>query len=165
MSRTIDHLEAEIRALLSDATNQAKIAAVLKTLSGEREEKAEKSKRLRSALSAKQPPVLRYISVRRNYTCTHCGARYTSEVSFLPTETIPGIDERGKITIINAKTPAEINLLTGFCENCSTFVENLSRGELEERYIEMLKRKPFPTELYVQNLNKGEREEEVEVRL
>lgn len=162
---TIGHLEAEIRALLTDSNSKAKIASMLKALSNEREEKAEKAKRIRVAIAPKQPPVLRYISVKRNYTCTHCGAKFSSEVSFLPTETIPSIDERGRITIINSKTPAEIDLLTGFCENCSAFIENLSRGELEERYIEMLKRNPFPSELYVQNLNKGEREEEVEVRL
>jgi transcription elongation factor Elf1 len=144
-------IESELRALIdNDIAMKAKLVAFLREQEKETEKKHERKKR--SSSHGSKAPIKTFTEVERIYHCTHCSFEFSVVVALTKSETTPVFNSSGQVEIITSKSPAQVHCYTGFCDHCKEFVENLSREELEDRYIELLKRSPFPKN-YVQNLN------------
>jgi transcription elongation factor Elf1 len=145
-------IESELRALIdNDIAMKAKLVAFLREQEKDTEEKHEKRKRSYKPRPSASP-VKTFTEIERVYHCTHCSRQFSVVVALTKSESIPIFNSSGKVQILTSKSPAKVDCYTGFCDHCKDFVENLSREELEDRYMELLKRSPFPKN-YVQNLN------------
>lgn len=159
----IDDLTSQIRALFGDAPESNPLfREMAKKLAAD----SEKPKRV---IAKKQPPVTIYTEVERVHRCTHCGIEWHSTVKLTKMDTVPFLDENGKVGVITSKSPAVVYCYSGFCDFCRNFVETLSREELVERYLYLLSNFPFPQvhglKSYVQKMNTANTHEGEEVIL
>jgi len=153
----MDALERELRDLFdASPENSAIFQTMMKELAAGTEAKAKAKVR---KPFVRQPPVIIYTEIRRVYHCRHCSGEYESILRLTDTETTPIINASGHVQILTSKSPAVVHCYTSFCKKCSGFVDTLSREELKDRYLELLKRSLF-SNLYVQNMNIEETEED-----
>ena len=111
-----NEMEAEIRNLINSGTfSRAKLSLMLTEISKETEKKHAPK---RSHTPA--PPCTEYVEIKRNYTCMHCGERFSSIVRLKKDESVPSMDKQGRVVIITAQSPAEVELATSSCNWCST---------------------------------------------
>ena len=115
----------------SSGFSRAKLALLL------REMQVTKEKRTRVRREP-APLVTCYISVKRNYTCLHCGHKFSSTVELKKGEDTAVIVAGGSVMVINSASPAEVDCIANHCSWCAEFVSRLTREELEERYITLL---------------------------
>jgi hypothetical protein len=87
--------------------------------------------------------VTTYTTVIRHYTCQHCGGKFDSSLSLGKEDSIPALLANGKVMIITSKSPLEIECATGHCGRCNNFISQLSREELEQRYLTLLRKESF----------------------
>lgn len=157
----MDGVESELRALLSDTFNRSKLLAMLKDMQTETERK--EARRATHTSRVPNSPVTVYTSIKRNFTCLHCGAKFYTIVELKKDESIPSLCPDGKTALITSKSPAEMDCATFCCKHCETFVNGLSRDALEARYMQLLRHTPLHHHtLFIQSLNIGveERKEE-----
>lgn len=132
----MDTIESELRGLLDGGVfNRNKLMLMLKEIQSETEKRA---KHTRTPEKKYQPPATRYTEIRRNYTCRHCGAQFSSVVKLLPKESVPVIGKHGEPIIITADSPCEIDCYVGSCVKCAEFVRTLERDDLEQRYVALV---------------------------
>jgi hypothetical protein len=81
------------------------------------------------------------------YTCTHCHAIYSVEKTLnTKTESFSYVGHDKQVYIVNWKTleqPITIRAITNTCDSCESFIKQLSREALEQRYINSIKRIPL----------------------
>jgi transcription elongation factor Elf1 len=141
-------IEVEIRTMVAESTfNRSMLTAMLKEM-----EKKEQASRPRQQKQHTGGPCTEYTTIKRVYTCMHCGRSFSSTVQLKKGESVPVMTKEGKVMIITSNSPCEIEAATSHCGWCEQFVRTMSREELEERYIALLARSTFTTS-YVQNLN------------
>jgi len=83
-------------------------------------------------------PCTMYTEIKKNYTCLHCGERFSHIIKLTKEEDTAVINEKGGVEIINSKSPAEVSCVTSHCNACLPFVQKMTREELEERYLVLL---------------------------
>ena len=148
----MDTIESELRAMLSDTFNRSKLLVMLKDMQTETE-KREARKAARTPKEA-IPPVTRYTAIKRNYTCHHCGAKFSSVVQLSASESVPSLNEQGRAIIITSNSPAEVECSVYYCKHCESFISSLSREAREARYLKLLSQCPLHFHAsYVRNLN------------
>jgi len=159
----MDAIESELRLMLNDTFNRSKLLVMLKDMQTETE-KREARKASRTPKEA-IPPVTRYTAIQRNYTCHHCGAKFSSVVQLSQSDSVPSLNTQGRAIIITASSPAEVECSVYFCKHCESFISGMSRDALEARYLRLLSQCPLHFHAaYVQNLN-TETHVNIDVRL
>ena len=155
----MDALESELRGLLQDTFNRNKLLLLLKEMSTDTEKRESRHHTHR----VPAPPCTIYTSIKRNYTCHHCGAKFSSIVNLKKDESVPSLDTKGSTQIITSKSPVEVECSTYICNNCESFVSGMSREVLETRYMSLLRRFPLHFHhIYIQSLNEGDKPSEIE---
>lgn len=134
----MDAIESELRGLLDGGVfNRNKLMLLLKEIQQETEKRDAKKARVKKKDSY-QSPATRYVEIKRNYTCRHCGAQFSSIVQLTPEESVPAIGKYGQPIIITADSPCEIDCYVGSCARCVKFVQTMDRSELEQRYVALI---------------------------
>jgi transcription elongation factor Elf1 len=117
--------------------SRAKLAAILREMLPKETEKRPHRKHEPSS------PVKQFTTVKRNYTCLHCGRKFASILNLMKEDEVAAITAGGKVVIINSDSPAEISCVTTWCEECKDYIKKLSREELEENYMILLQQVSF----------------------
>ena len=152
-SQTQTSVEIEIRTLIGEGQfNRNMLTAMLRDM-----EKKEAASRPKWEKTHNGGPCTEYTTIKRIYTCMHCGHSFSSIVQLKKGDSVPVMTKEGKVMIITSNSPLEIEAATSHCGWCEQFVHTLSREELEERYMTLLARSTFTTS-FVQNLNIERRE-------
>jgi hypothetical protein len=154
-------IRGEIEAVLSSTSfSRAKLALLLREVTTGEREKAPAKKREHAL------PVTTFTEVKKNYTCLHCGAKFSSVIKLTKHEDTAVIRNDGMVQVINSDSPAEVSCVCSFCDNCSSFIQGLDRAELESRYLWLLsqvslvkKQTPFGKKITIEG------EEQKEIRL
>ena len=122
----------ELQSIMqSGGISRARLSSILRELADLQE------KRTRTPYK-RAMPVTQYTEIERNTTCLHCGSVHKSTLKFKEREDTVGINEGGKVMIINSQSPVKVDCVSRFCNLCSDFVSKMSREELEERYMLLL---------------------------
>lgn len=124
---------SEIQTIVqTSGYSRAKLALLLREMTKEDTEKVPRKHREPSS------PVSLYTSVKKNYTCLHCGYTFSSVVNLKKDEDTVVITAKGNIMIVNSNSPAEVSCITNSCRWCKDYIKGLTRDELEERYMTLL---------------------------
>jgi hypothetical protein len=156
-------IELELREMINGGLfSRAKLSAMLREMQVETERKAKKVPRPKHEPTG---AVTIYTRINRHYTCMHCGSRWNSVVELPKGESVGSLTKGGKIQMITSSSPADVDCAVGRCDRCVSFVAKMSREDLEERYLALLRK--IPLAAYVEIFNKAERPttEKVEVKL
>jgi transcription elongation factor Elf1 len=124
-------VRGEIETILSSGVfSRAKLALLIREVTtGEAEKKGAPRKKHKSA-----PAVIQYTSVKKNYTCLHCGSHFSTTIELTKHEDTAVLREDRRVQVINSSSPAEVACVCSSCDACSNFIQKLSREELESRY-------------------------------
>lgn len=122
----------EIQTLIqTSGFSRAKLTALLREIVPKEPEAPRKKKPQAS-------PVTMYRSIKREYTCLHCGKQFSSVVILHEDVDTVALTPEGKVMVINSDSPAVVSCVTSSCNWCKEFIRNLTREELEERYMILL---------------------------
>lgn len=88
-----------------------------------------------------------YMQIERTTTCEHCKASWVDLIPLQQKETISALQKDGTVRTIYAlnivKEPVKLRSYTASCKHCPTAIKALSREDLEERYMVILKLIPM----------------------
>lgn len=86
-----------------------------------------------------------YNKVHVHIHCTTCGHIRTVSHDITNSGMAFPITKEGKVTSIKVSGDREIeyDTYTNNCTSCISYIQSMSREELEERYLSLLKRSPF----------------------
>jgi transcription elongation factor Elf1 len=125
----------EVRELVDSSTfSRARLAAILRDMQIKEEDRKERKK------SSPPSPVTVYSEIERRTTCLHCDHKWSVIERFksgAKEETI-GITKEGKVMVINASSPAQVDVAVSHCPWCREYIKSMDREELEERYMILL---------------------------
>jgi len=126
-----EQVQEEIRQLLSSSGfSRSKLTAMLKEIAPEAEKKV--------MVRATREPCTTYREIKKNYTCLHCGATFSKTITLSKREDTAVISKDLRVTVINSKSPAEIECATFSCPDCTAFIKKMTREEIESRYLKLL---------------------------
>jgi len=151
-----NQLKIELEAVINSSTfNRSMLTALLNSVAKEQATDG----------TVKKPkptggPCTVYKTIKRIYTCTHCGHMFSSTVELKQGESVPCMSPTGRVVIITSESPAEINVATSSCDHCPQYIHFMEREELERRYMELLRESRFKIN-FAQKLNI----EEVTIRI
>lgn len=131
-----EHLiEVEIRSIVESSTfDKGALLMLLKELSKPPQTSAPRPRRIQHA------PVKQYTEIQKNYTCLHCGSQWVTVMRLKEKEETIVITKEGECMIVNSKSSASIDCISGTCSRCPDFISRMSREELETRYMALLNR-------------------------
>jgi hypothetical protein len=124
-------IRGEIETILASGVfSRAKLALLMREVTiGEKEkEKIPRKKQDHAS------PVVQFTQVKKNYTCLHCGSHFNQTIELTKHEDTAVIRADGRVQIINSSSPAKVSCVCSSCNLCSSFIEKLSREDLESRY-------------------------------
>ena len=135
----MDKIESELRAMLNDTFNRSKLLVMLKDMQTETEKREERKARVKKKIPAL--PMTRYTEIKQNYTCRHCGAKFSRIAKLSPKdEGVASINAQGRCVVITANSPVEVDCYVCFCVHCDDYISTMPREELEQRYSRLLSR-------------------------
>lgn len=121
----------------SSGISRAKLTALLREMSTGVEHRT-KTKREPS------PPCTQYAEIEKVNTCLHCEATHSTVLKLRELEDTVGITKEGKVMIINSNSPAKVECVTHYCDSCYAYIREMTRSELEERYMILLTGQKVP---------------------
>ncbi len=125
-------IRGELDAIIATSGfSRAKLTLLLRSMVQEEE-------RTTRVKKAPAPPCTKYTEIRKNTTCLHCGAKYSTTLQLLKGEDTAVVTKEGTVMIINAASPAKVECATSYCSFCTSFIKKMSREELELRYTALL---------------------------
>jgi transcription elongation factor Elf1 len=85
-------------------------------------------------------PVTKYTTVKKHYTCNHCGHTWDSTIKLGKNDSVPLIRKNGSVEIVGYQgaTEVEYNAYVNRCERCVVMIAQWDRKTLEERYFDLL---------------------------
>lgn len=86
-----------------------------------------------------------YNKVHVHIHCTTCGSIHIVQHDITNAQLAFPISKEGKVTSIKVSGDKEVqyDTYTNNCTSCISYIQSMSREELEERYLSLLKRSPF----------------------